>query len=425
MPARRGARHLTPMQKPPVVILNMHYTGLGIARNLAPLGVPLYALSSDRGFPGNYSRLVEFQAAPDSLNEPDQLEAFLLDMAKRLGDRPVLFPTRDHDIHFINSRRASLGQAFRIPFAGPEIMERVLDKDRTFEYAERCGISRPLSLTVRSLAELDAARERLRFPCIIKPLMASHWRKPGIWELVGRQKAVKIEDWDSLRRFYARIEAAEPTATVQEWIPGGEENLVVFGSYCRGKGEAVCWFTGRKRLQYPALYGTGVVVESHPTPAIEPISRRLLEALEFQGVSEIEYKSDPRDGSYRLIEVNPRHWDQHRLGTACGVNLSEAAYLDLLGEPPRPWVQQGPPKKWIAEYDLALYFLRCLAGRAGSLGDFFRLVSGPKVFAVWDRMDPQPGFRLLGSLVRGLLTLAKEGLAGAAGRRKQGPEGEG
>lgn len=407
------------MQKPPVVILNMHYTGLGIARNLAPLGMPLHALSSDTGFPGNFSSLVKFQAAPDSLKEPAKLEAFLLDLAKKLGDKPVLFPTRDHDIHFINAHRASLRAAFRIPFAEPDIMERVLDKDKTFEFAERCGISRPLSLTVRNLAELDAAKARLRFPCIIKPLMASHWRKPGIWELVGKQKAVKIESWDELRRFYERIQGTEPTATVQEWIPGGEENLVVFGSYCRGKGEAVCWFTGRKRLQYPALYGTGVVVESYPTPAIEPISRQLLAAIEFQGVSEIEYKFDPRDGSYRLIEVNPRHWDQHRLGTACGVNLSEAVYLDLLGEPPKPRVQKGPPAKWIAEYDMALYFIRCLAGRAGTMKDFFSLMSGRKVYAVMDRKDPQPGIRLVWSLVRGLLTLAKEGVAGLLTRRRQ------
>lgn len=406
------------MEKPPVVILNMHYTGLGIARNLAPLGVPLFALSSDKGFPGNFSRHVKFQASPDSLAEPAALEAFLLDMARRLGTRAVLFPTRDHDIHFINARRAALGEAFQIPFAEPAIMERVLDKDKTFEYAARCGISRPLSVTVRSPAELEAARESLRFPCIIKPLMASHWRKPGIWEAVGKQKAVKIESWEELRRFYARVSPVEPVATVQEWIPGGEENLVVFGSYCRGNGEVVCSFTGRKRLQYPALYGTGVVVESHPTPAIEPISRELLAALEFRGISEIEYKYDPRDGSYRLIEVNPRHWDQHRLGTACGVNLSEAVYRDLAGLPHEPRTQQGPPVKWIAEYDMALYFIRCLAGRAGTLRDFFSLMAGRKVYAVMDRKDPQPGIRLVWSLIRGLFILAGEGLASRLPRRR-------
>jgi predicted ATP-grasp superfamily ATP-dependent carboligase len=291
-------------------------------------------------------------------------------------------------------------------------MERVLDKDKTFEFAERCGLSRPFSITVHALSELEGVRDRLRFPCIVKPLMASHWRKPGIWELVGKQKAAKIETWEELHSFYLRVHSTEPTLTVQEWIPGGVENLVVFGSYCRSGGEVECYFTGRKRLQYPALYGTGVVVESHPTPEIISISKRLLGELEFQGVSEIEYKYDSRDGSYRLIEVNPRHWDQHRLGTACGVNLSEAAYFDSVGEPANPRVQKGPPKKWIAEYDFALYFLRCLTGRAGGVSEIFQLFSGPKVYAVCDGNDLKPGFRLGVSLVQGLFTMAKEWFVG-------------
>ena len=45
-------------------------------------------------------------------------------------------------------------------------------------------------------------------------------------------------------------------------------------------------------------------------------------------------KRDTRDGKYRLMEVDARRWMWHSLGTACGVNLSLAAYYrDAIGEP--------------------------------------------------------------------------------------------
>ena len=59
---------------------------------------------------------------------------------------------------------------------------------------------------------------------------------------------------------------------------------------------------------------------------------RLLKALGFHGISQVEFKRDPRDGRYKLMEVNPRLWQWHGLAAACGVDLPLIAYRDLTGE---------------------------------------------------------------------------------------------
>ena len=54
------------------------------------------------------------------------------------------------------------------------------------------------------------------------------------------------------------------------------------------------------------------------------------------GLSQVEFKRDPRDGSFRLMEVNPRLWQWHGLASACGVDLPVIAYRDLTGEKVEP-----------------------------------------------------------------------------------------
>jgi predicted ATP-grasp superfamily ATP-dependent carboligase len=235
----------------------------------------------------------------------------------------------------------------------------------------------------------------LRFPCICKPLYASQWRRVGIWEAVGRQKAMRVECFDELSSFYGKFAHLDPLVSVQEWIEGGEENLLIFGSVTSSEHEPVAFFTARKRLQYPPMAGTGIVVEAIPLPELEPPSRALLSELRFCGISEIEYKRDARDGRLYLIEINPRHWDQHGLGTTVGVNLSEALYRDATGQPTRDMRQSTERVRWIAEAEYARHLARCMGGRA-PLRDAALGFGARRTWSVFDRRDFGPTWALLG-----------------------------
>jgi len=389
------------MKRVPVVVLNMHYSGLGIARGLAPHGVPVFGLSAHPEFPGSASRYCEFRRAPDSLLDPEGLEAFLLEFGRDFESRPIIFPTRDHDIEFLLARRENLERVFTIPMAPREVIERAMNKDRCFEAARACGIALPRSCTVRNRAELLQLRREIEMPAIVKPLYARQWRKPGIWDAVGREKAVQVDDWNELEAFYDRVEPLDPVMTVQEYVPGPESSLVIFGSYCRPSGELRAHFTARKLLQIPALRGTGVVVEGVPIESIVEPSRRLLREIGFGGLSEIEYKVHEKTGVAYLIEINPRHWDQHFLGTACGVNLTLEWYRDLT-EPerlePGRTAQEAPrqspvPVRWIADQEFALYAASAVASRGDAMTSPRDLLRGRKTFAVLDWRDPRPGLR--------------------------------
>jgi len=115
---------------------------------------------------------------------------------------------------------------------------------------------------------------------------------------------------------------------------------------------------------------------------------RLLRALRFHGVSQVEFKRDPRDGLYRLMEVNPRLWQWHGLAAACGVDIPRIAYWDLLGARLPPARMDGPGKRW------------AISLMAGSRPAVQR---PPYVDAVFAPDDPRPALVQLARIARGAL----------------------
>lgn len=390
---------------PAAVVLNMHYTGLALSRALHSMGVRVIGLSSDPTLPGNVSNTIEFRPCPDSERAPQQCVAFLRELALELGQRPLLLPTRDHDVHMIRRNRDALEERYLLSMPANEVLDRVLDKQALYSIAERIGLPTPRSFWFEGPADMRRALDALPFPCIAKPVSASDWRKPGIWDAVGRRKAVVFDDREELEAFYASICKFEPALCVQEFIPGGDNELAIFGAYFNARSGAAVTYTARKLLQLPPLAGTGIAVRSCSLPLIVEPSIRLLQQLAYVGPAEIEYKFDNRSGQYKLIEINTRFWDQHALGAACGADLARALVDDVvLGRPARREAD-GKEVTWIAEDGLLVSLVESAANRAAEQTPVRSVWRGRKVFALWSWKDPRPALRvfvaLLGRFARG------------------------
>ena len=126
-------------------------------------------------------------------------------------------------------------------------------------------------------------------------------------------------------------------------------------------------------------------------------------------MAEVEYKMDPRTGEFKLIEMNTRHWDQHELGRASGVNLSWTAYCDLTGKEVTPARGRTTLAIWIAEDSLFSHILRSIRGRKLQIRKLHRQFSGPWIFGIFSWRDPWP-------FVRYFLTVMLPGVAKQAVR---------
>jgi len=402
---------------PPVFVMNTYYTGIGIARNLYGYGIEVCGLSSEADAPGVRSRFFKrIYRVPNDRDEPESLCRQLLELRRQHNADPVIFPTRDFDVMFLENYRRRLEPLYRIP-QNPAA-EHLLDKLSLFKLAKDNDIAVPETRVCSSLEEIDREARTMRFPLVVKPRVAAQWRRKGAWSAVGARKAFLVESAEELRAQYTQISSISPEVMIQEYVNGDDTDIAVCCGFMDAEHELTAHFTARKLRQNPPLFGTGCAVETVDIPEIVPIAKRLLKAARYTGIAEVEFKRDCSNGKWFLIEVNPRHWDQHEIGTHIGVNLSLIAYEHTVGRPihraavsPKP----VPQFRWIAETEVLWSVLRNgygrfqQSGRSGSLmrqlqthywtvrdisREIFFLLRGRKVFAIFHRRDPIPGILL-------------------------------
>ncbi len=387
--AQAVAPALSARSLPPAVVLNLFYSGLGIARDLADHGVRVIGLSAHRGIYGNLSRYCDVRFCPNSQDEPERLADLLLQSGPELQGA-VVFPTRDADLIFLDRFRQPLQRWYRLAIPPRQCLDNTINKSLLVRAAAKAGVPVPRTLTVQSAGDLGRVPEEVGFPCVVKPVSSVHWRKGSNWDLVGGKKGFRVLDFQELCDEYRRVSAAHPQVLVQEWIAGPVDQISILGGYVGDKAELLAYFTARKVVQAPADCGTGCIVESLEVPGLLEPTLRLFETLNYTGMAEVEYKRDLASGEHKLIEINTRHWDQHQLGQASGINLSWIAYSHLIGRDVRPLRCPIQQRKWVAEDAFLMYAAAGLLRREVRVSELWRQFSGRKMYGIFSWKDPLP-----------------------------------
>jgi predicted ATP-grasp superfamily ATP-dependent carboligase len=378
-------------ETPPIaIVMNMFGTGLGIARSLGEHGVPVVGLSAQHGVYGNFTRYAKILFCPDSRTRPEPLRDFLFALGKQMGNRAVIFPTRDDDVLFLDRYRSELNQYFSLVIPESTALQVCLDKWETYRAAVRAAVPVPRCWRIDGEQRLEEVIAEVTYPCVLKPVSAYHWRQGDNWEIVGARKAIGISSRQELLAEYATVAKAGKPVLLQEMIVGGDESLVITACYLDLRGRWVAGFNTQKLVQVPEMFGTGCIVRAASYPELTAPTVRLLESIGFTGIAEVEYKWDAAKKQYALIEINPRPWDQHRLGATCGVDLAYLSYCDHAGLP-RPAIDSHVSVyKWIAEDAFVNTAVSLLWRRDSKLRSLLHLARGRRIYAVWCLKDPLP-----------------------------------
>ena len=352
--------------------------GLGAIRSLGRRGLRVFALDHRPWALGFKSRYGEPLVAPEPVDDEEGFVRFLARLGESFDEPVPIFPTHDEHLNAI-ARNADALAAYRCPCPAWEVLERVQRKRHQLEQGEAIGVPVPRTRHPTSAAEALAAADELAYPVFLKPSSPL-----GFKRLHGRQ-AFRCTNGSELEAGYVRMAEFEPM--VQEFIPGGDDELYTLGSYVAPDGTALGLFCGRKLRQTLEWMGSCRVGESVWVDEVVTDGLRLLRALGFHGISQVEFKRDPRDGRYKLIEVNPRLWQWHGLAGACGVDLPWIAYRDLVGRRLPPLRMREEGKRW------AITFMA---------GSSHALQRPPYVDGVFALDDPKPALaqarRLTGRL---------------------------
>ncbi len=286
-----------------------------------------------------------------------------------------------------------------MPFSRWDVMAKVHDKRAQMEAAWRAGVDTPKTVFVSSGAELEAAAGEIRFPAVLKPVESLAFK------LRFHRHILDVETPAELQRIYDQVDDLG-TLMLQERIPGGEDELWTVGSYLDAESRPLAVFTGHKLRQYPHAGGSCLAGVSRWDEKLADAALRLLQELHFHGVSQVEFKRDPRDGRYCLMEINARHWKWHGLAARCGVNLSYAAYRDADRRP----VHRPPAAATASNGSWPTRTCRWRSWRSPSASaarpSTLRSLRGTRMDGLHAVDDPLPGLLNAGTVARQILTRA-------------------
>lgn len=364
------------------LVLGSNLNGLTIARSLGRQGVSVWVVTSPNIKLASYSRYTH-RTLPLPNGESEAQVGYLLDLAARHRlDGWVLFPTSDESAALLSKFHVTLSSRYRVSTPTWDILQWAYDKRLTYRLAAQEKVDHPVTLYPASESDLDACV----FPAILKP--AAH-------VAVNRFTAAKawpVADREGLLARYREARELIPPELIliQERIPGGGESQFSYAALCR-EGKPIASLTARRTRQYPVDFGySSSFVETLDVPEIVAPSRRLLAAIRYTGLVEIEYKFDARNGRYKLLDINPRLWTWSPLGGRAGTDFPYLLWRMMMNREVAEQTGRNGVRWMRLSTDFPAAIHEMLRGRL-NLGEYLRSFRSPVQFALMAADDALPG----------------------------------
>lgn len=373
-------------------------TGLQTARILARRGIPVIGVAGDRGSACCRTRVCRKIVVADTAG-PALVRA-LVEIGAGLPERAVLFPCTDLSVLALSRQREELLPWFHLQLPDADVVEMLVDKGRFAVWAERENLPVPRTRLLRTAADVEAAMESLRFPCIVKPVV----RTPE-WKRRTTEKGFRVASAGALRPVFERYSAWVDALVVQEFVVGDDRCHVTCNCYLTRSGEPAVTFTSRKLRQWPITAGEGCLSEEVRNDRVRDETLRLFRAAGHRGLGYVEFKQDTRTGEYLILEPNVgRPTGRSAQAEAAGVELLYSQYCDAVGLPlPRSREQRYTGVKWTYfRRDLQSAFYHWRRGDL-TLRDWVRSLRGPMTDALFSWTDPVPFWADLAYAARKLL----------------------
>jgi predicted ATP-grasp superfamily ATP-dependent carboligase len=375
----------------PTLVLGSGITALGTLRSLVSAGVPVTVAAEDP-LVERHSRWYRGGAPTPTRLDPETLTAYL---EAHVPPGTVLVPTTDAFTLALARLPEDTRERWPVVTADAHAVEVLIDKARFADVLTACDVPFPETRPVESAAQLTELDDGgAGGGWFLKPTDSQRFfrrfKVKAVWVATPREAA----------RWAARAEEIDVGLLVQEYVPGGADRHCYVEGYFTGDVDTSAWFARRRLRIYPPDFGNSTVMRSIAMDEVAPARdavARVLQHLDFRGIFSAEFKQDPRDGAFKLLEVNARPWWYVEFAVRSGIDVVSWGYRDALGLP------LGEPPGYRAGrrcvypyYDYQA--VRESAGRLASLVNVASWIGATQPVFRW--RDPGPALHEVGTMVR-------------------------
>jgi predicted ATP-grasp superfamily ATP-dependent carboligase len=376
--------HFDP-RRPPVLLLG----GINLVRTLGLAGIPAIVASADPDEPAFASRYCMARCLIPPLDSGEPAVNALVSLGDRLtaalGRRVPLMYGSDDALQLLYAHRERLQRYFLFLICDREIGTALTAKDAFARLSRDRALAVPRELAWEELAQAQ-------YEVLTKPRVKIDWHGSALCE--------RLFNGDGKARVFASGPEAMGNPVVrhyhdqlvfQEFIPGDDTCLWSFHGLADENGQVLASFVGRKIRTYPAGNGESAYIELAEDASLEATGREIAAKLPLKGVFKMDFKRDPRDGRWLLLEINARFTLWNYLAAANGVNLMRAAY-DYLVDGLAPAPQRARATyRWLAlELDFKAYRELASRGELGFAAWAYSILRSRNLFNVFAWRDIGP-----------------------------------
>ncbi|MCQ2553248.1 MAG: hypothetical protein MJ150_02980 [Clostridia bacterium] len=283
----------------------------------------------------------------------DETEVFMKKMKEIMAEfgkekTLILIGTNDHYVRRIVENKYELkDMGFIIPYSDLEVLDKIVLKESFYKLCDEYNVPYPKTFIYKPGMDFESIDADFPFPGVLKASDSVDFHR---YKFPGFQKAyfpkTRQECVDTLKLIYAH--GYSGNMILQDLIPGDDANEYDLQMYIGSDHKAKLLNLGNVLLEEhtPTAIGNNAATLTICDPEIMHQVSSLLEAIGYEGLADADMKLDPRDGQYKVFEINIRQGRSNYRVTGAGYNLAKYVVDDYLYHKDIPLTVVDKPHFW-------------------------------------------------------------------------------
>lgn len=288
-----------------------------IAKSLKKKGFYTIGFCEEKLSYGYYSRCFdEKYLTCSSAHEPDVFFTFLVDYLKKTHV-DVIIPMSDDSAVFLANNQKELLKYTTFSIPTYENFMKGYDKNQLMKVCKVLGVAHPMTVDLAENYTLSG----MKYPAIIKPNLTTGGRGMSI-----------VNNQDELEAIIESTIAKYGNSHVQEFVPAGGRQIKV-QLLVDDSQNLLCSSVMCKMRMYPVKGGSSCCNVTIRNEELVSTCHQVLKAIKWRGFADFDIIEDPRDGSLKIMEINPRIPACIKSTIIAGIDWGEAVVNEALHQP--------------------------------------------------------------------------------------------
>lgn len=297
---------------------------LAVTQSLGRRGIDVTCIASSLYAPAFYSKFCKRHFIAPGERDKSGFINFVSNLVKK-EKYELVITCGDLSTEYISEAREYLLPYVKIALPEHEKVLTVLNKDRLMKFCQENGFPAPSTFYPNNLNDALSFSAKLGYPVVLKGTRGC--------AAINVRYAVSERE---LKEKYIELEKFDLKIILQEYVRG--ESFGFDGLY--NNGIPLARFMFKVIRTFPEGGGNTSKAVSTFDKQLEDSVNKVLKALNWTGVVNIDCKRDRRTGEMKVLDINPRFGGPIAFAISCGVDVPKQLYNFIvhgINELPKPY----------------------------------------------------------------------------------------